>query len=78
MAATLFRFAFGSPLRHAVFNADPHPGNYLVLDGEAGVVGFVDFGAMGELGEAVHAAEKQLWHGLVVRDGEAVRHAANL
>jgi predicted unusual protein kinase regulating ubiquinone biosynthesis (AarF/ABC1/UbiB family) len=78
VAATIFRFAFGSPLRHGLFNADPHPGNYLVLDAALGRVGFVDFGGVAELGEEVLAAERQLWRSLVVRDGEALRHAAHL
>ncbi|MEZ4749834.1 MAG: AarF/ABC1/UbiB kinase family protein [Bdellovibrionota bacterium] len=39
---TLFRFAFESILRHGLFNADPHPGNYLFL--ENGRVVFLDFG----------------------------------
>jgi predicted unusual protein kinase regulating ubiquinone biosynthesis (AarF/ABC1/UbiB family) len=78
VAETLFRFAFGSPICFGVFNADPHPGNYLVLDGAKGKLGFVDFGCVGELDEKVRAAEEQLWMALVHRDGEALRHAAHL
>jgi predicted unusual protein kinase regulating ubiquinone biosynthesis (AarF/ABC1/UbiB family) len=77
VAEILFRFAFGSPLCFGVFNADPHPGNYLVLDGGKRV-GFVDFGGVGSLDDEVRAAEEQLWRALIVRDGEALRHAANL
>jgi predicted unusual protein kinase regulating ubiquinone biosynthesis (AarF/ABC1/UbiB family) len=75
VAEVLFRFAFGSPLVFGVFNADPHPGNYLVGDGK---VGFVDFGCVGQLSDDVRAAEAQLWRALIVRDGEMLRHAANL
>jgi ubiquinone biosynthesis protein len=34
--------------RHGFFHGDPHPANVLVLD-EAGVIGLVDFGAVGKL-----------------------------
>jgi predicted unusual protein kinase regulating ubiquinone biosynthesis (AarF/ABC1/UbiB family) len=76
VAETIFRFAVGSPLWFGVFNADPHPGNYLVLDG--GRVGFVDFGCVAELSEEVRAADLKLWKALVHREGEELRHAAHL
>ncbi len=41
-AATLWRFVFGSFLGHGLFNADPHPGNYLFAPD--GAVWFLDFG----------------------------------
>jgi predicted unusual protein kinase regulating ubiquinone biosynthesis (AarF/ABC1/UbiB family) len=41
-AETIYRFAFGSLYRHAAFNGDPHPGNYLFQKG--GRVTFLDFG----------------------------------
>src|SRR6185436_2932379 len=74
-AETLFRFAFGSPLCFGVFNADPHPGNYLVLDGK---VGFVDFGCVAELSDEVRDADQKLLLSLIHRDGEELRHAAHL
>ena len=40
----LFRFVFGSILRHGAFNGDPHPGNYLFDD--RGRVAFLDFGCV--------------------------------
>ncbi len=40
----LFRFVFGSIVRHGMFNGDPHPGNYL-FDKEGRVV-FLDFGCV--------------------------------
>lgn len=40
----LFWFVFRSLLGHRIFNADPHPGNYLFLDG--GRVVFLDFGSV--------------------------------
>jgi predicted unusual protein kinase regulating ubiquinone biosynthesis (AarF/ABC1/UbiB family) len=39
---TLWRFVFGSLLRHGLFNADPHPGNYVFAPN--GGVYFLDFG----------------------------------
>src|SRR5262249_30557690 len=41
-AEILYRFVFGSIIRHGVFNGDPHPGNYLFTDD--GRVAFLDFG----------------------------------
>ena len=41
-AKTLWRFVFGSLLVHGLFNADPHPGNYIFRAG--GGVTFLDFG----------------------------------
>ena len=43
-AEVIYRFAFGSLDRFAVFNADPHPGNYLFHDD--GSVTFLDFGCV--------------------------------
>ena len=40
----IFRFVFGSIVRHGMFNGDPHPGNYL-FDGDGRVV-FLDFGCV--------------------------------
>jgi predicted unusual protein kinase regulating ubiquinone biosynthesis (AarF/ABC1/UbiB family) len=50
LAEIVFRFAFGSIYRHGLFNGDPHPGNYVLLDG--GRVGFVDFGCVAEFAPA--------------------------
>jgi predicted unusual protein kinase regulating ubiquinone biosynthesis (AarF/ABC1/UbiB family) len=38
----VFRFFYGGFYRHAHFSADPHPGNYLLMDD--GRVAFLDFG----------------------------------
>ena len=40
----IFRFVFTSLHRHGIFNADPHPGNYLFH--EDGTVTFLDFGCV--------------------------------
>jgi predicted unusual protein kinase regulating ubiquinone biosynthesis (AarF/ABC1/UbiB family) len=47
IAAILWRFAYKSILVGGVFNADPHPGNYLFQRG--GPVTFLDFGCIEEL-----------------------------
>jgi predicted unusual protein kinase regulating ubiquinone biosynthesis (AarF/ABC1/UbiB family) len=75
-AQTIFRFAFGAPLVHGIFNADPHPGNYLVLDGDR--IGFVDFGSAAELTPEMRAADHRLFLSMIHRDGETLRHAANV
>jgi len=67
--------AFGAPFVHGIFNADPHPGNYLILAGEK--VGFVDFGSSAALSEELHDAERQLFLAMIRRDGEMLRHAAH-
>ena len=41
---TIFRFVFSSLHRHGLFNADPHPGNYLFH--QDGTVTFLDFGCV--------------------------------
>lgn len=74
-AEVLFRFAFGTPLRHGIANADPNPGNYLVLD--EGRVGFVDFGCVVAHSEEVQAQDRRLWLSMIHRDGETLRHAAH-
>ncbi len=43
-AEVLYEFVFGTFHRHGLFNADPHPGNYVFLGG--GRVGFLDFGCV--------------------------------
>jgi hypothetical protein len=43
-AKTLWRFVFRSNLVGGMFNADPHPGNYIFHDG--GRVSFLDFGCV--------------------------------
>ena len=42
LAEILFRFFYGSMSRFLLFSADPHPGNYILLDKDR--VAFLDFG----------------------------------
>jgi predicted unusual protein kinase regulating ubiquinone biosynthesis (AarF/ABC1/UbiB family) len=44
LGEAIHRFSFGSLARFRLFNADPHPGNYLVTDD--GRIAFLDFGAV--------------------------------
>ncbi|HKE14618.1 MAG TPA: AarF/ABC1/UbiB kinase family protein [Kofleriaceae bacterium] len=76
VAEVLYRFVFGSLIRFAVFNGDPHPGNYLVgerpgrrdgdvgRDGEGGrgtgAVTFLDFGCVKRFPDAMVATWMQL------------------
>jgi len=46
-AEAIYRFLFGSYKRHSLFNADPHPGNYVFHDD--GSVSCLDFGCVKRL-----------------------------
>ena len=46
-AEAIYRFVYGTNLRFCLFNADPHPGNYLFHDD--GRVSFLDFGCVKRL-----------------------------
>jgi predicted unusual protein kinase regulating ubiquinone biosynthesis (AarF/ABC1/UbiB family) len=46
-AEAIYRFVYGTNLRFCIFNADPHPGNYLFHDD--GTVSFLDFGCVQRL-----------------------------
>jgi predicted unusual protein kinase regulating ubiquinone biosynthesis (AarF/ABC1/UbiB family) len=72
VALTIFRFAWGGPLTHRLLNADPNPGNYLVL--ADGRVAFLDFGCAALLDEEVIDMDRKIWRSVVRRDGEALRY----
>lgn len=67
----VYRFCFGSLYRHRLFNGDPHPGNYLLLDD--GTVAFVDYGCVAEFSEDVVTAFKRLIRALLGGDIDAWR-----
>jgi predicted unusual protein kinase regulating ubiquinone biosynthesis (AarF/ABC1/UbiB family) len=69
----IFRYAFGSIYRHRLFNGDPHPGNYLLLDD--GAVAFVDYGCVAEFSETAIAGFKGVITALLADDREAWRAA---
>jgi predicted unusual protein kinase regulating ubiquinone biosynthesis (AarF/ABC1/UbiB family) len=75
VARTIFRFHFSAALEHGLLNADPNPGNYLVLDAAAGRVGFLDFGCAIRLDGEVVEEDRRLWRAVVEDDGETFRHA---
>ena len=67
----VFRFCFGSiyHLRH--FNADSHPGNYLLMPD--GRVAFLDFGMTKRLGERQIELEQRALHAAFNDDAEELR-----
>lgn len=69
----IYRFCFGSIYRHGLFNGDPHPGNYLLL--EDGRVGFVDYGCVAEFDAAIIEGFKRLIRALDRGDREGWRAA---
>lgn len=67
----IFRFVFQSLLTHGVFNADPHPGNYL-FPGDDRVV-FLDFGCVQRFDDESRAAFGRLIDAVVTGTrGEAL------
>jgi len=50
--AALYRFAFGSLLRHGLFHADPHPGNLLFDADGTGKLCVLDYGCVQPIDEA--------------------------
>jgi len=59
-AETLWRFVFKGYLVGGVFNADPHPGNYLFHSD--GSVTFIDFGCVQPLGDTQLIAARRVHH----------------
>jgi len=57
-AEIIYRFVFGTILRHRLFNGDPHPGNYLFQDDR---VVFLDFGCVKRFPDDM----ARTWAGLV-------------
>jgi len=68
---TIFRACFGLLFERCIFNADPHPGNYLV--GPTGDVAFLDFGCVRRFDPQMIATWKQLARAILDgdRDGMA-------
>lgn len=66
-AEAILRFSWIAPLRHGLVQADPNPGNFLVLN-EPVRVAFLDFGCTGELAPADREGERTLWKGLLHHD----------
>ena len=68
-AETLWRFVFRGNLVMGMFNADPHPGNYLF--GDDGVVTFLDFGCVEPIPKARHGAARVMHKAAIERDEQA-------
>ena len=66
---TIARFVFGSLYKHHLFNADPHPGNYLFH--EDGRVTFLDFGCVKHFSPELIRAETEMIN--AVRSGDKDR-----
>lgn len=75
-AETLWRFVFKGNLVGGMFNADPHPGNYLFADD--GVITFLDFGCCEPIPPARLGLARDLHTSAVRRDEAAFRKAAAL
>jgi predicted unusual protein kinase regulating ubiquinone biosynthesis (AarF/ABC1/UbiB family) len=73
---TICRFVFGSIYHHHVFNADPHPGNYLFH--EDGRVTFLDFGCVKRWDAAWAAGWDVLFHAVMRGDPEEILQGAVL
>lgn len=73
-AETLWRFVFKGNLVLGMFNADPHPGNYLF--GDDGQITFLDFGCCVPISGERLASARALHLSALARDESAfVRHA---
>ena len=73
VAEIIFRYAFGSIYRHHLFNGDPHPGNYLLLDD--GSIAFVDYGCVAEFSEETIASLARILRPAMDGDHEEWRRA---
>jgi predicted unusual protein kinase regulating ubiquinone biosynthesis (AarF/ABC1/UbiB family) len=69
----VFRFSFGSIYHLQHFNADPHPGNYILM--EDGRVAFLDFGMTKRLDPEQIELEQRAIDAAVRRHPEALRAA---
>lgn len=72
-AETMWRFVFKGNLFGDMFNADPHPGNYLFSDG--GVVTFLDYGCVQPIPAANHELAHAVHRAALARDEAGFREA---
>lgn len=73
LASLLFLYGFGGPVMHGLLNADPNPGNFLVLEnGEK--LGLVDFGCCQNLSADQVRFDRVLWQALLLEDPELFRY----
>jgi predicted unusual protein kinase regulating ubiquinone biosynthesis (AarF/ABC1/UbiB family) len=69
----VYRGSFGSIYHLQHFNADPHPGNYILLDD--GRVAFLDFGMTKKLDREQILLEQRVIDAAIAEDSEALRTA---
>jgi predicted unusual protein kinase regulating ubiquinone biosynthesis (AarF/ABC1/UbiB family) len=69
----VYRFFLGSLYRTRQFSADPHPGNYLLLDD--GRVAFIDFGMTKRVSREQVDAELEVMQAGIAREPERLRAA---
>lgn len=72
-AEAIYRFVFTSLYRHHVFNADPHPGNYLFH--EDGSVSFLDFGCVREFEQGHIDALRRYAYAVIHQDADGLVRA---
>jgi predicted unusual protein kinase regulating ubiquinone biosynthesis (AarF/ABC1/UbiB family) len=72
-AEIVFRFFLGSLYRTRHFSADPHPGNFILMDD--GRVAFLDFGMAKQLSKEHVQAELEVLRAGLTRDREGLRAA---
>src|SRR5919199_4210941 len=70
-AEILYRFFVGSLYRHGHFSADPHPGNYMLMDD--GRVAFIDFGMNKKLSRERVEREIRWLRAVIERDADGLR-----
>jgi predicted unusual protein kinase regulating ubiquinone biosynthesis (AarF/ABC1/UbiB family) len=75
-AETLWRFVFKGNLVAGMFNADPHPGNYLF--GTEGRVTFLDFGCVQPIDPARLPAARGVHRAAIARDERAFVEQASI
>lgn len=68
IAENSVRIMLTEVFNHGFFHADPHPGNFFVLPGEA--IGLIDFGMVGRLDESLRASLLRLTLALTRQDSE--------
>ena len=72
-ALAIFRACFFTLFRYAIYNGDPHPGNYLF--GDDGSVTFLDFGCVREFSTEFIDNWKPVEIAMLDQDREALRRA---
>ena len=70
----IYRFVFGSIHRFRLFNADPHPGNYLFPTDGSGSVAFLDFGSVKTFRSATRAHIQRQIKAIAADDKEGLRN----